>query len=90
MTQQKIITQIQLGKNGITDNFIETLKNNFVNSKNVKISVLKSAGRDKNKIKEFSEEILKKLGNNYTARIVGFTIVVKKWRRNVREVYSKE
>lgn len=75
------IGQVQLGKNGITDNFIETLKNQFKNHENVKISVLKNASRDKKRIREFSEEILEKLGKRYTARIIGFTIVVKRWRK---------
>ena len=76
--------QIQLGKQGITDNFIKTLKNQFKKHENVKISVLKSAGHDKEKVKKFSEEILEKLGKNYTSKIIGFTIVLKKWRKAIR------
>lgn len=79
------IGNIQIGKQGITDNFIETLKNYFKNRENVKISVLKNATRNKNEINKFSEEILDKLGRKYTSRIIGFTIVVKKWRRNIRK-----
>jgi RNA-binding protein YhbY len=75
------IGQIQLGKQGLTDNFIETLKNHFKKNKNVKVSVLKSAGHDKTKVKAYSEEILKKLGEHYTARVIGFKIVLKKWRK---------
>ena len=78
------IRNIQLGKNGITGNFIESLKNQFNDCKNVKISVLKSLTRDKKEIKKLSDEILEKLGKKYTARLIGFTIVVKKWRRAVR------
>lgn len=76
--------QIQLGKQGISNNFIDSLKNHFKNYQNVKVSVLKSAGHDKSKVKEYSKQILEKLGKNYTARIVGFTIVLKKWRKAVR------
>tara|TARA_Y100000294_G_C8377684_1_gene265393 strand:+ start:167 stop:415 length:249 start_codon:yes stop_codon:yes gene_type:complete len=75
----------QIGKQGITENFILSLKNLFKKHWNVKISVLKNATRDRKKIKEYSKEILKKLGKNYSSRIIGFTIVVKKWRRNIRE-----
>jgi len=78
------IRQIQLGKQGVTDNFINTLKNQFNNCKNVKISVLGSARENKKDVKKYSEEILEKLGKNYTARVIGFTIVIKKWRREVR------
>jgi len=75
------IAQIQLGKQGITDNFIETLKDHFKNHQNVRISVLKNVRKNKSQAKEFSKEILEKLGRNYTARVVGFTIVLKKWRK---------
>lgn len=78
------LSEIQLGKQGITDNFIETLKNNFKKHNYVKVSVLKSAGHDKEKVKKFSDEILEKIGKKYTAKIIGFTIVVKKWRKAVR------
>ena len=77
-------SHIQLGKNGITENFIETLKDHFKNHENVKISVLKSAGHEKNKVHGYSEKILERLGKNYTARVLGFTISLKKWRRKVR------
>ena len=78
------IGHIQLGKNNVTDNFIETLKKHFKNHENIKISVLKSVRKNKLQVKEFSEEILEKLGKNYTARVVGFTIFVKKWRKKIR------
>ena len=73
--------EIQLGKNGITESFIESLKHIFENHENVRLSVLKSAGHDKEKVKNYSEEILEKLGNNYTAKIIGFKIILKKWRK---------
>ena len=80
----KRIGSIQIGKQGITDNFIETLKNHFKKSENVKISVLKNATRDRSEMKNLSNNILDKLGKNYTSRIIGFTIVIKKWRKAVR------
>ena len=78
------IGHMQLGKQGITENFIGTLKHHFDRHKNVKVHVLKSAGNDKSKVKEYSEEILKKLGDNYTSKVIGFTISFKKWRKAIR------
>ncbi|MFH1311134.1 MAG: YhbY family RNA-binding protein [Nanoarchaeota archaeon] len=75
---------IQLGKKGVTENFIGTLNVHFKNYDNVKVHVLKNAEHKKEKLIEYRNKILEKLGNNYTARIVGFTIFVKKWRRAVR------
>jgi len=76
--------QIQLGKQGITENFIETLKSYFKKHENVKISVLKSCCRDKDELKKMSKDILNKLGTNYTAKTIGYTIAIKKWRKAVR------
>ncbi len=73
------LSKIQLGKDKITENFINTLRSHFKKNDIVKVSTLKSAER-KN-IKKYSEEILEKLGKNYTSRIIGFTIVLKKWRK---------
>lgn len=80
----EIQKHIQMGKQGITDGFVEMLKNHFKKSKIVRISVLKSAGHDKEKIKEYSNEILERLGANYVARVIGFTIVIQKFRKAVR------
>jgi hypothetical protein len=50
-------TEMQLGKNGVTDNFIKTIKNGFTFHENVRISVLKSAGHGKEKIREYNKKI---------------------------------
>ena len=78
------IGQIQLGKQRITDNFIESIKNHFKNHQNLKISVLRSARDSKESVKKYYEEILERLGKDYTAKIIGFTIILKKWRKAVR------
>ena len=75
---------MHLGKNGITEQFIKTLSGHFKNHENVKVSVLKSATRDKAEMKKLSEGILEALGKNYTAKMLGFTIFLKKWRRDMR------
>jgi len=72
---------MQLGKNGVTQGFIETLKNYFKTHEVVRVSILKSAGHSKEKAREYSERILIGLGEYYTTRIIGFVIVVKKWRK---------
>lgn len=75
------VKQIQLGKNGITENFIFSLKSQFTSSRTVKISVLPSARESKDDVKKYSQLLLEKLGENYTSRVIGFTIVLKKWRK---------
>lgn len=81
----KKIPKIQIGKQGITEDFISNLKSYFINHKTVKISVLPSArgqGKEgKTKVKEISKEISEKIqekGKKYKERVIGFTIVIKK------------
>jgi len=75
------LTQSQIGKNGVTSNFIETLKTYFKKHDIVKISVLKSGGHEKSKVREYSNQIISDLGEYYTSKIIGFTIIVRKWRK---------
>lgn len=80
-----VMRNIQIGKNGITENFIASLRNQFNDCNNVRISVLRSARENKDDVRKISEEILDKLGKNFTARTIGFTIILKKWRKAQRE-----
>lgn len=77
-------TSMQIGKNGPTSGVIEALKNAFKTHQLVKISVLKSAGRDKEGIEKMNSKILGELGNKFTSKIIGFTIIVRKWRKAKR------
>lgn len=77
----RAIGKIQLGKNKVTENFIGDLKNRFKTHKNLKISVLRSCCRDKKELEKIKGEILEKLGKNYTAKVIGYTLALKKWRQ---------
>jgi len=68
----------QIGKSGINENVISSLKNTFKNYKNVRVSVLKSSGRDKDSIKVMAEEIKNKIGFPIAYKIIGFTIILMK------------
>lgn len=71
------LTRMQIGKSGLTDSFIGGLKIAFKTHTSVRISVNKR----KNEIKEMAEEIIEHLGENYTYKIIGFVICLKKWRK---------
>lgn len=73
--------ELQIGKKGITENFLEMLKQQFEKSQTVRISVLKSARENKDDVKKIANLILENLGKNYTSRVLGFTIILKKWRK---------
>jgi len=72
---------MQLGKNGISENFMSTLNTHFQKVRTLKISVLRSARENKEDVKKLADELLEKLGPFYTAKVIGFKIVLKKWRK---------
>ncbi len=80
MTSQ---TQMQLGKKGLTKEFLEDVKKRLEKPavKNLKISVLASARESKEDVKKFSEGIKEFLGPKFTTRVLGFSIFIKKWRK---------
>lgn len=79
-----VLTNVQLGKSGVSDNFIETIRRGFKRHDTVKISILQSFSRDKSEIKNAAKEICDKVGDNkfeYKSRIIGFTITLFRFRR---------
>jgi len=81
MLQQK---ETQLGKNGITSEFIKDIEKRLGKDRNVsmKVSVLKSVRPEgKKDVKRYADELLEKLGEKYTVRTLGFSIFLRKWRK---------
>ncbi|MEK6830399.1 MAG: hypothetical protein AABX77_00010 [Nanoarchaeota archaeon] len=74
---------IQLGKKGLTQEFLDDLKKRFDNKKigNIKISVLKSSRESREDIKKYALDVVGFLGPKYTYKILGFSIFLKKWRK---------
>lgn len=78
------IKKLQIGKKGLTPEFVEQLKRIFENEQMLKIAILKSACRDKKEAEKMTEELLEALGKNYTARLVGYVLTIRKWRKPMR------
>lgn len=80
-----MLVRFNLGKSGITKDYIESLEKTFKKNDLVKISVLKAATRDRDELNKMADticsELKQKLKKRFTAKIVGFTIIVKKWRK---------
>lgn len=80
----KPTAKFQIGKQGLTLGIIEKIRTGFSGRNNIKVHVLKSAGHDKSQVKELGEKIVDKLGRNFTSKTLGFTIFLKKWRKDKR------
>jgi RNA-binding protein YhbY len=75
------VPEIQIGKNGLVEGTFGILRNMFKNHENVRVSILKSGTRDKEEAEKIAKQIIEKLGRNYTYRIIGFVIALKKLRK---------
>ena len=76
--------EVQLGKKGITNEFVKDIEKRLEKHRNItlKVSVLKSARPNgKVDVKRYSGELVSKLGDKYTARTLGFSIFLRKWRK---------
>ena len=80
----KPIKQLQLGKAGLSDAFIEQVQSIFKNEKALKISILKSACRDKDDAKRIGEELVEKLGTKFGFKLIGYVMTIVKFRKNQR------
>ncbi len=72
------IAKFQIGKNGLTPGVVESLKNALKNHTQVRVSVLKSTGRNQEMMQKIVEELQKALPSTARFRVIGFTIVIFK------------
>jgi len=80
----KPVRKLQMGKNGLSDAFIEQIKSILDNERLIKISILKSACRNKAEAKEIAEKLITSLGKKYDYKLIGYVITVIKYRKNQR------
>ncbi len=77
----KTISKFQIGKAGVTEGVIESLELSFKHHKQVKISTLKSSGRNRENIESIAKEIIDKLAGKKIIcdfKTIGFTIILIK------------
>ena len=80
----KPVQKLQIGKNGVTDAFAEQIQRVLPKGQMIKINILKSACRGKDEAKKMADELVGKLGKEYTYRLVGYVLAVKRYRRDMR------
>jgi RNA-binding protein YhbY len=84
MRKIQIAKKFQIGKKGLTEEFMKQLEITFTTSKKVKINILKSACRDKEEAKEMAKKIIEKLGNQYDYKLIGYVLTILKFNKPVR------
>ncbi|MCK5449365.1 YhbY family RNA-binding protein [Candidatus Pacearchaeota archaeon] len=80
----KQIKKLQIGKNGLSEAFIEQVRILFEKEKVVKVSILKSACRDKKDADKIAQDLVSALGEKFDYKLVGYVITVIKFRNAQR------
>ncbi|MFH1802686.1 MAG: YhbY family RNA-binding protein [archaeon] len=71
------LAKFQIGKNGLTDGTLESLQLALKHHKQVRISILKSACRNREELEKMAKELREKLPvKNH--RVIGYTIILIK------------
>jgi RNA-binding protein YhbY len=78
------IKRLQMGKNGLSPAFIEQVKSIFEGETLIKISILKSACRDKKDAEKMGDDLVEALGKKYDFKLVGYVLTVVKYRKEQR------
>jgi len=81
---QNKVVHFQIGKNKINNNLIENIRKTLEKNKSARVSYLKSSGRTHKSIDEDIKVLEQKLGNRYVIKRIGFTLVIRKFRKPVR------
>ncbi len=77
----RYIKKLQIGKNGLTPEFMAQIKTLFEAEKMLKVVLLKSACRDKKHAKEIANQIVEELGPKYRAKLIGYVMTISKFRK---------
>lgn len=80
----KQIKRLQLGKNGMTQEFVEQVRKIFEHEQIIKISILKSACRNKQDAEKIGQDLVDALGKNFIFRLIGYVLTIHKFRRDMR------
>ncbi len=80
----KPIKQLQMGKAGLSEAFVDQVRSIFEVENMVKISILRSACRDKVEARGIGEDLVSRLGKKYGFKLIGYVLTVTKFRKNQR------
>jgi RNA-binding protein YhbY len=80
----KQIKRLQIGKAGLSEAFIDQVRSIFEKETLIKISILKSACRDKKDADKMGKDLVAELGPKYDYKLIGYVLTIIKYRKAQR------
>jgi RNA-binding protein YhbY len=84
MRQLTETRKFQIGKKGLTEEFIKQLEITFKTCRKIKVDILKSACRDKEEAKEIAKSLIDRLGKNFDYKLIGYVLTIMKFNSDIR------
>lgn len=85
MRQLTETRKFQIGKKGLTEEFIKQIEITFKTCRKVKIDILKSACRDKEEAKKIAQKLVDRLGKNFDYKLIGYVLTLMKFNSTIRK-----
>jgi RNA-binding protein YhbY len=85
MRQLTETKKFQIGKKGLTEEFIKQIETTFTTCRKIKIDILKSACRDKEEAKQIAQTLIDRLGKNFDYKLIGYVLTIMKFNKAVRK-----
>ena len=73
-----------MGKGGLSEAFVGQVRSIFEKERVMKISILKSACRDKKAADEIGRKLVGLLGRKFDYKLVGYVLTIVRYRRDQR------
>lgn len=70
------IAKFQIGKQGITPNFIQTVAGALKDRRQVRVAALPSSGRNASNMKDLAKQLCDNMPFPCATKVIGFTIIL--------------
>ncbi|MEK6844247.1 MAG: YhbY family RNA-binding protein [Nanoarchaeota archaeon] len=77
--------KFQIGKNGVTDGVIKSLNLCFKTYNQIRISLLKSAERDREKMRDTAINLAQRVEYYCNYKVIGFTIILRRRSSRIKK-----
>lgn len=76
----KPVKKLQLGKKGLTPEFMAQVKSFFETERMIKVDILKSACRNRDEAREIGKKIVEELGPKFGFKLLGYVLTIIQFR----------
>ena len=74
----RFVSKFQIGKQGLTEGVLDSLRQDLKNHRQVRVSILKSCCRTRAEVLEIISKMKSSLPKKFKYRLIGYTVAISK------------